>query len=346
MEYLKQIDSMKIFLLFVILIFSYLLISCSKGDLIDKSKSNYYYLNSKSEIFFKSENAPDVTALWDFDWIKVPADEKSFVVIDKYFARDKQHYFHHGKILDVDYNTFVIGYNGLLKDKNHVYRNRSPYQILKEANPATFERIIPKNFLLKESEYWSKDDKNYFMEDEIMKVDFHSFKFINPYFFVDDNSIYYRSRYKELGMIENKNLPNADFTVLDMYIIHTDDFFYFYNYFGKSGIIEIPIKDPATIIMYSKRDYFSIDNIIYSQGTKVQNADLDTFETFEKGDAVWFAKDKNHVYKGFEIIEDAHPNQVTYNKKEQTIEDGTYIWRWNDQASKYLKEKKTEEKAD
>ncbi len=331
---------MKIFIIFLFLIIALLFISCGNRDLIDKSKSKFYYKNRKSKIFFKSENAPDVTALWNYNWIEVPADEQSFIVIDKYYAKDQQHYFKHGKILNVDYDSFVIGYNGLVKDKNHVYKNHNPYQILKEANPEFFERIRPENFELPENQYWSKDDKHYFMQDEIADVDYQSFKFLTPRFFIDDNSIFYYSGYRKLDKIENKNPSNTNFKVLDSYVIHSDSYFYFNQYTGRDTIIELPVKNTASIKMYSKRDYFSIDGVVYFQGKLVEDADMETFETFGNGDAVFYAKDKNNVYENTTIIPDANPQTVKYNKDEKTIEEGDYIWKWNGNEKKSIKVKK------
>ncbi|TDG36407.1 hypothetical protein EZJ43_07770 [Pedobacter changchengzhani] len=328
----------------------FLLTSCNKGGLVDKSKpkSRYYYSLFKKNIWYRHSTAPDVSQLWDYDWIKVTADAKTFVVLENGFAKDKNHIFWGTNSIDnVDYATFKSEKNYILKDKNHVYLTvyGGKLKILEGANPATYKTITLNN---DEHDalnyYWKKDDKHYFLRDTVADVDHATFNLITPYIYYDKNYIYHYEYNKGLMKMPNRNPLNSKYFVLSGDVIRTDKYFYFYGEIGTNvdGILEFPIVNPASVKMYCYKDYFTIDGVVYFDGTKIQNADVASFDTFEKEHAVWFAKDKNHVYQGVNIIPGANPKTVTYNKEKNTIEEGDYIWKWSEtQVKKLIKTKKS-----
>lgn len=328
-----QYTQMKFLIIFLVIIVALLITSCGKGELVDKNSKYYRYSRDKNKIWYKKVNAPDVSGLWDYDWIEVPADAKSFKLLKYGIGKDKNHIFQTVNIItNVDYKTFTVDDAGFFRDKNHIYLNENAsdgkLKILTNANPATYEivKLGAVFYTEKPQYYWAKDDQRYFYKNKEIEVNYNTFRILTPNIVADKDSII-SINHNTISRFENKNKTTDNFKVLDDHIIYSPNYFYFHD---GDLITEIPIKDQNSIKMYCKRDYFAIDGIIYFRTIPIENADLATFETFDKGDAVWFAKDKNNVYVNSTIIVDANPKTVKYNSEKRTIEDGEYIWKWSE----------------
>lgn len=103
------------------------------------------------------------------------ADGKTFEVLDNGFLKDKNNYYFGIKKINVDYQTFQIGYCHS-KDKNYVYSsfdsrlNSNP--IIKEANPKSFEEF--------DNSCYASDNNNvFFMENIVDGADVDSFTITN-----------------------------------------------------------------------------------------------------------------------------------------------------------------------
>lgn len=333
---------MKFFLIFLFLVIILLLTSCGKGELVDKNSKYYRYSRDKTKIWYKKVNAPDVSGLWDYDWIEVPADAKSFKLLKYGIGKDKSNIFQTYTIIsNVDYETFSVDDDGFFRDKNNIYLNQGArdgkLKILEKANPVTYQ-ILKSGavYYSNKPQYnWAKDDKHYFFKNEIISVDYNSFVILTSDIFADKDSIYSNNNGK-LSNYVNKDGNSQNFKVLDGDIICSSKYFYFRDFFANGAITEIQIKDSRSLKMFCKRDYFAIDGVVYFRTIPIENADIASFETFEKGDAVWFAKDKNHVYVNEKIVTDANPKTVKYNATEKRIEDGDYMWKWSETELKTL----------
>lgn len=339
---------MKFFIFILFLVIFFLLTSCGKGDLVDKNFKNYRYSRDKTKIWYKKVNAPDVSGLWDYDWLEVPADASSFVLMKYGIGKDKNHIFQTVNIIsNVDYETFTVDEAGFFRDKNHIYLNQNAVdgklKILEDANPATYQIVkLGAVYYSENPQYnWAKDDQHYFHKNKTVPVDYDSFVILTSNIFADKDTIYSNNNGKFHSYL-NKNGTSKNFAVLDGDIIHSSKYFYFRDFFANGQLSEIEIEDSNSIKMFSKRDYFAIDGVVYFRTIPIENADLESFETFEKGDAVWFAKDKNHVYVNSNIVADADPKTVIYNPIEKRLEDRDFMWKWSETKSKTLNKIKKE----
>lgn len=78
--------------------------SCKKGGLVNASKSEkYYYSTNKKKIWYKASSAPDISKLWDFEWMEVPADAETFIVLERGYGKDKNHIFSGKRIINYVY---------------------------------------------------------------------------------------------------------------------------------------------------------------------------------------------------------------------------------------------------
>ena len=339
---------MKFIIIFLFLIILLFLTSCGKGELVDEGSKSYRYSRDKTKIWYKKVNALDVSGLWNYDWIEVPADAKSFKLLNYGIGKDKTHIFQTVNIIsNVDYETFSVDDAGIFRDKNHVFLNKNASDgklaILEKANPATYQilKAGAVHYHGNPQYNWAKDDKHYFYRDEILDVDYKSFVILTANIFADKDTIYSKSGNKFTSYF-NKDGNTQDFIVLDGEIVRSSKYFYFRDFFANGAITEIKIEDSTSVKMFCKRDYFAIDEIVYFRTIPIENADFASFETFEKGDAVWFAKDKNHVYVDAKIVADANPKTVKYNTIEKRIEDGDFIWKWSETKLKTLVKVKKE----
>lgn len=333
-------QNIKILKIILFAFISLLVSSCERSKLVDESKSDsYFYSSDKSKILYKRSSSPDVSKLWNYEWVEVPADAKSFKVMNGGFGKDDKHIFFGAKILEnVDYNTFQkIENSDNYMDKNNVYSG--DLKIVKDADPNTYQVIKSVvEYYSNEPVYnWAKDNKHFFYENKLIEVDYKSFKILNTDIMADNNFIY-GFDYKEFFKIPNKNKTSEGLTVLSDNIVFSPKYLYF-KYFPtdtRKGFSEVPIKNPSTIKKYGYGSYFTIDGIVYYEMLKIENADLNTFETFINERAERFAKDKNHFYVRDKALPNVNPKDVIYDAKKDKF---SYLGKfWNFKTEKFDKE--------
>ena len=202
---------MKDFKIILFTFISVLLLSCNKGGLVDETNSNsYFYSSDKSKILYKQPGGPGISQLWDYEWLEVPADAKTFKVMKGGFGKDAKNIFSGIEIIDyVDYNTFHRLDEGNYMDNKNVY-TRS-IKIIKDANPKTYQIIksIPEYYSNKPTYKWAKDDKHYFYEDSIVQVDYNSFEILTTDFMVDKDFIYCQDYDKFYKDTKNSKINNS-----------------------------------------------------------------------------------------------------------------------------------------
>lgn len=330
---------MKDFEIILFTFISVLLLSCNKGGLVDETNSNsYFYSSDKSKILYKQPGGPGISQLWDYEWLEVPADAKTFKVMKGGFGKDAKNIFSGIEIIDyVDYNTFHRLDEGNYMDNKNVY-TRS-IKIIKDANPKTYQIIksIPEYYSNKPTYKWAKDDKHYFYEDSIVQVDYNSFEILTTDFMVDKDFIYCRD-YDKFYKYPNKNEINTKFTVLSYFMVYSPKYFYTKNFPSDSikGISVVSIKNAKSIKKFGYGNYFTIDGLVYYEMLKIENADPNTFDTFIKVRGEQMAKDKNHFYLRNQIVANVNPKEVIYNaEKDEFTYRGKF---WNYETEKFDKE--------
>lgn len=331
-----------LYCLFMLNLFSLFSCSSPQGELVDKENSLFFhYAKNGKSILYKKE-ATGIQGTWDYQWITVPADVNSFKVIKGAFGKDKNHVFYLDQILNnVDYATFTIDQTGIVKDKNHVFQKTEVHngqiRIIAGADPQSFQ-WLPQG---QKDEKWAKDKAHYFMQDTLLAVDYPSFDLLTPYIFKDKNWIYFNAGYQKLGQVKNED-GNVAFTVLDKYIVKTKAHLYYQEYVGKPSITTLKIHQPNSVKLYSYRDYFSVDDVVYYRAKPIDGADVLTFEAIDKKNASIFAKDKNHVYRTGEVVPLANPKTIKFDGLDfhQRFEDDQYSWQYDQQKGDYLRSNK------
>lgn len=313
--------------------------SCDQKKLLG---DNYFTAKNGNELLYLydrnwSHGAPDVP--WDDKYRVVNGDIKSFVILQAGYAKDKDHYFHKGFMLtNVDYATFQISDykkdpmmdTGIVRDKNHVYSFRNPQNIIEGANPETYQKTdYPIG-----SNYWYKDDKHYFINDTIVKVDYHSFKPITEYIYHDKDNIYnlhtaeYLDKDTYLKAIPESRLMNLK--EIAHGILEADNAVFITQKEGR--FIKIPVEDKQSIKYFPPDNtYMIIDQKIYCEGEPLADADIASFSVYKYPDHNGFssyAKDRNHVYYYDDKLSDADPKTVRFVKdgNQNLIKDNQYKW--------------------
>ena len=295
-----------------IFIISLLLNSCNKGKLVDSSKSNSYF-KKNNEIYY-SQNGN----WFELGYTKCNADSKTFRVISENIAKDKNSVFLGHKIQShIDYSTFRLDKNNIPKDKHYVYEIGS----LNELKPVKIKNLDVNSFeYLGKGRYskygWTKDKNHYYFKQNILPLDYKSFRFLNEDFFYDKDSLYTDLNNWKIKTI--KSINKIPIKVNEKYVI-ADKSIYFV---GRSNSRKIELKachyagkiDDINIIT---NNVIYLDNQILYYGEIFQNADAKTFQLIsdtESSTHMKYYKDKNNVYLDKKIIEKANPK--TFSKLE------------------------------
>jgi hypothetical protein len=304
----------KLLIIFTLL----LLISCSKGELIDSEKSKSYFI--KSNNIYYSPNGNWIA----FGYDKCNADLKTFEILTNSIAKDsKSIYLGHNEQKQVDYKTFRIDSNGIPKDKNNVYEydvfNLKTVEI-KDIDVETFE-YLQEN---KSSMYsWTKDKNNYYFDGRKLNVDYKSLKFINEDFFYDKDYLY--SDLNDWKIIEISEIKQPPIKINEKYILSNNTcYFVGRDKKNRISLISKKIESYQNIKSISK-NVILIDSLVYTFGTKYEplnpktfkkvEINFYTFKTLSESDfeselAFNYYCDKDNVYFNNFIVENANPKTL------------------------------------
>lgn len=199
------------------------------------------------------------------------ADIKSFIFVGGDYAKDKYNVYYQGKVLlNADPKTFEIVGN-YTKDKNHVFNGSEVLSV--EISPSSFS-VVTDSVI--------KDNKHVYFYDYLKKeynllsnVDAPSFKLIGSCGSVEMSGA---------GYFKDNN--NIFIGTKPIDLIDVSSFEYFGNYSVAYGM-------PYSV-SYAKDK----NNVYYSCGEILKNADLDTFKDLKDG----YAKDKNNVWYLAKIV--------------------------------------------
>lgn len=270
------------------------------GQCIDPTVSDSYYYSKSSE---KEVIYSPMGNWFELGKTKFTTDATTFKPLSREIGKDKNHIYYESYIQPhIDYHSFQI--EGLiLRDKHHVYYKPTDYthklMVVEDANPKTFETI-----LLSAKHYypwWAKDDQHYFLNYKKVKVDYATFRFLNPDLVADRQHLY---------LVETDTLKiKADITApleqLDQnYTRMGNTLFYQHPTHGFASIA----FDNINSIKIIDDEYILVNNTPILKGAYLQTkVDTESFETFPDWNYI-YARDKNHVYYEGEIIQEADVN--------------------------------------
>lgn len=236
------------------------------------------------------------------------ADSKSFVILDRPgFAKDKDRVYLYDRIIDADPNTFsFVGTFGLAKDKNRAYY----YDTVIEADPNTFEIINLDKAGLNWQPIFVKDKSQvYYIETvngflyKIEGADPQSFKVLEKCACAEVYCDYY---------VGDKNFIYVNNTLQkDIDVASFEYFGEFWNKISMPGMNAIA-KDK--------------DKVYLGCGKAVEGADPETFILLRYG----YAKDKNRAYYIWGPLKGADVN--TFEPIKVSDEDLKIIFKIQDDS--------------
>lgn len=112
------------------------------------------------------------------------ADEKTFVVLNEEWAKDKEHVWHmEEEISGVDVASFHIDKSGLAKDRYHVFIDYGPSSCGIDVNSA--------EYFMGDDTRWMRDKYNVYFEETRVDVDRNTIKRLgNSYWYIDKNKVF------------------------------------------------------------------------------------------------------------------------------------------------------------
>jgi len=242
--------------------------------------AGYYFLHQKLNIFYKNN-------FFNKDSSLVNSGPESLITLDQYYAKDSNHVYYNGKILDgADAKSFSL-YNGLAKDKNSVFWGDKIINV--EIDPSSATKISNKVIKDKTHVYFRQlyDADGNFIDEKINGpvfkqlyiADASTFQYVGECTCVE---IICHNYYKDKNnvFVEETPLENID-----------SSSFQYFGYYSVHG------NDMPVTVSYSKDK-----NTVYkSCGDILKDADVNTFENIGDG----YAKDKNYVWNMAKLINGA-----------------------------------------
>lgn len=279
--------------------------SCSNfgpnlGNLVDKKKSDSYFINSDGQISFcQSGN------WFELGSVKVDADARSFKVLSTEIAEDKNFVFYRSSPQkQIDRKTFSIA-NKIPKDSLNVYAmidSQVGFSTIVGADPKTYEYL--------ENNSWSRDKNSYFFNYKKIPVDRKTFRLINQSFSADKDSIYMATYTGDFKSI----LPNTGGAkAINKQYMQIRRNIYYISYHPDPTILVNSFNSIDKIRILDK-DIICVNNNVISYGKEFNypNVDANSLELFpgKRQEAVEdrYLKDKNNVYYNGELINGAKVN--------------------------------------
>lgn len=178
---------------------------CSKGKPVDETKSSSYYKKNNKIYYHYTGNLMPIVPITYSAEEELNADAESFILLDRYWGKDKNHVFYKYSVVEVaDPKTFRIESNNIYRDDKHIYR----YE-----NMGWTCRLIPvKNIDARSyiaiNNYWGKDKNHVFCHYYIVDVaDPETFRIDSGNVYRDDKHIY---RFESTGWKTGELIPIED----------------------------------------------------------------------------------------------------------------------------------------
>ncbi len=226
-------------------------------------------------------------------WKVAKANPKTFQKIDQDWSKDDKHYFYNYVPVNVDYDSFKVLNKSFAKDQNQVYLLKS-YELLVATtiDPTTSKKINDRYIVDKNGVHDFQEYKNGKKVDSLTSIPYQNIEDLtileDKYLLFDSNIIY------DGAKIENADI--SSFKVIQFpYAKDKNHVFYF------GEIIEE--ADPETFSIFEVSYYSKDKNHVFASGKLLKGADVATFGPSNKKHSLLY-KDKNHTYRGDQIVED------------------------------------------
>ena len=272
-----------------------------------------WYAKDKNNVYYRS------------DVIK-NADVQSFKYLGDEYAKDKNRVYYGGRMLaiEVDPASFAIVGGGAIKDSKRVYfrnYNEDTYKLVADVDAPSFQYVGVCGSLEASAGRYFKDKNHVFTQNysvgnpvkPVSYIDVLSFHYFGnhgvaqgmPYsvsYAKDKNNVY-----RSCGAI----LDGADVATFEDL---KDGYARSKN---KVWYLEDLISGADTASFESLGAGYAKDKArVYFAGKTIQNADVASFMlvieyTADNKYSVVYAKDKNHVYSGSNIVEGVNPESCT-----------------------------------
>lgn len=285
------------------LLIGILFISCSNlGSLVDKEKSDSYFISSKGQITYCQGGN-----WFELGSIPVQADAKSFEVLSTEIAKDKNDVFYRGcSQKQVDRNSFYIEHD-IPKDRYHAYTaSDGKLKKIEGADSKTFE-------YLSNNSTWAKDKDGYFLNLKKVRVDRGTFVLINKSFSEDKDSIYMAT---ESGDFRSILQNTGDVKAINDQYMKSRKVIYYLAYHPDPRLLINPF-DSIGKIRIIDNDIICVNNQIISYGKKFKygNVDANSFQLFPPDEHQVnndrYSKDRKNVYYDGEVIQGADVHSYT-----------------------------------
>ena len=297
-----------------------------------KDKNSVYYRSSvipnadvQSFVFLGSEYAKDKNEVYYEGKTLANADADSFALADGY-AKDKNHIFYGDKILNIEIDpaSFMVVGGGAIRDNKRVYFRdyyEDKYNLASGVDAPTFQYVGTCASAEKSSGSYFKDKNRIFIQNfsegnpinPVNSIDVLSFQYLGDYG-VAEGMPYSVSYAKDKNVVYHscgKILVSADVSTFsdlkDGYAKDKNKVWYLADIISGADVATFQSLGEG----YTKdraRAYFA--------GSVIEKADAGTFIVVKENITAdeygsVYAKDKNNVYSGTEVIEGANPENCT-----------------------------------
>ncbi|MBK0402220.1 DKNYY domain-containing protein [Adhaeribacter sp. BT258] len=301
----------------IYLLLGLVLTSCAPGFIINREKSDSYFISPIGIIYSNQGN------WFELGMKRSNAKLFSFKILDGAIAKDKSYIYYKGiRQTRVDYKSFYIE-KDIPKDKNYAYTYDLEFlKPIPDVDAATFEYLDIDTL----GRTWSRDKFFYYHKGKKLNVDRTTFNFINRWFATDKDSLYVNLGFKFIGV----KPVTQDLTVINKEYLRDKNTLYYRSDWGKSELRTTKFNTFDKIRIINK-DVLAVNDkiIFYGNFFKSKNVDPESFELFSTSFMDNYSKDKNYVYCEQEIIVGANPKEF---KK-------IYLWFWKDERNVYYKTK-------
>lgn len=214
-------------------------------------------------------------------------------------------------------------------DKNNVYifdrlveqgEFKIKATIIEGANPMTF---------VQSSQYFAKDDKNYFFDYKMIDVDYATFIQVNASFHLDKNQAYCHA----YQFFKTFHVDIGSFKKIDDYFAYDKTNIYYFVEYARGRIEKklqiIPYANFGSVNILNKT-HLKVDGKVFYQGYEIKEAYSDSFIVINEE----YAKDKQHVYFTGILIKDADVETFHYSEKGYRYKDKNHTFHQGEVVKK------------
>ncbi len=225
-------------------------------------------------------------------WKVAKANPKTFQKIDSDWSKDDKHYFYNYVPIDVDYNSFTILNKSFAKDKNQVYSLKNYELLASSINPTTTKKINSRYIADKNNIYDFQEYINGKKVDSLTSIPYQN---IDNLTILEDKFLLFDNKVMYDGIIIEKADASSFQIIQFPYSRDKNHVFYHENIIEKA--------DPKTFSVFETSYYSKDKNYVFVYEKLLKGADVATFGPVNKKHSLLY-KDKNHSYRGDEIVRD------------------------------------------